>query len=228
MKKNFNQNLCADDIQNGQIVTAIYDGTNFQVFLQKNTFWFALDSGSANAYAVAYTPTLTAHVVGLPLQFKASHSNTGLSTFNPGPGAVEIKRWDGSSLQAGDIPVGGMIDVVYDGQYYQLKSNIVQFPALLAVNGYEMSPSGLIRQWGKYDADITSETPIQIYFNTSFTSAVYNIQLTGISVDSNSDMWPQVDYNNAITNTYFYVRVQWSGSSGTEKLKGFYWRAEGK
>jgi len=123
MKKNFNQDLVADDIQSGQIVMAIYDGTNFQVLLVKNNFFYAADTGAANAYAAAYTPALTAHVIGLPLRFLSAHVNTGASTFAVNALAVvAIKRLDGTALQAGDIPSGGMITVVYDGTNYQLES----------------------------------------------------------------------------------------------------------
>lgn len=82
---------------------------------------YAADTGAANAYAIALTPALTEHITGMPICFKATNANTGASTLNVnGLGAVSIKRLDGSALQAGDIPAGAVICVVYDGTNYQL------------------------------------------------------------------------------------------------------------
>lgn len=82
----------------------------------------AADTGEANAYAATYSPALTAHAVGVPLSFSAAHANTGASTFNPGPGALAIKRLDGTDLQAGDIPADAIVTVIYTGTNYQIQS----------------------------------------------------------------------------------------------------------
>ncbi|MGD0278335.1 MAG: hypothetical protein ABSC11_03410 [Smithella sp.] len=105
---------------------------------------YAVDTGAANAYVATYTPAITAHVIGLPLIFKAVNANTDASTFNPGPGAVAIKRKDGTILQAGDIPAGGMIIVVFDGTYYQLQNMISQTTSILRgyIDGLTMSTTG--------------------------------------------------------------------------------------
>jgi len=81
---------------------------------------YAVDIGEANAYEAEYTPELLGHIVGLPLSFKAAHSNTGASTFNPGPGVADLKHSNGDDLQAGDITAGGIVTVVFDGTNYQL------------------------------------------------------------------------------------------------------------
>jgi hypothetical protein len=118
--------LQAGDIPAGGMIIVIHDGTYYQLESANPTLYYASDTGAANAYAATYSPALTAHVTGLSLCFKATNANTGASTFNPGPGAVAIKRKDGTALQAGDIPAGGMCIVIYDGTYYQLQSaNVV-------------------------------------------------------------------------------------------------------
>jgi microcystin-dependent protein/hemin uptake protein HemP len=110
------------DIPAGGIITVQHDGTYYQLQSATPTLYYAADTGAANAYVATYSPALTAHIAGLPLTFKATNANTGASTFNPGPGAIAIKRKDGTALQRGDIPAGGLITVQHDGTYYQLQS----------------------------------------------------------------------------------------------------------
>ncbi len=84
---------------------------------------YAADTGAANAYAIALTPALTAHVTGMPIVFKALTANTGASTLAVnGLAAVAIKQMDGSDLPAGAIVAGQMVTVIYTGAAYMLVS----------------------------------------------------------------------------------------------------------
>ncbi len=84
---------------------------------------YAADTGAANAYAIALTPALTAHVAGLPIHFKAANANTGASTLVVnGLDAVAIKQVDGSDLPAGAIVAGQIVSVIYTGAVYMLVS----------------------------------------------------------------------------------------------------------
>jgi len=84
---------------------------------------YAPDTGSANAYAIALTPALTAHVAGLPIHFKATNANTTASTLAVnGLGAVAIKQSDGSDLPVGVIVGGQVVTVIYTGAVYMLVS----------------------------------------------------------------------------------------------------------
>ncbi len=84
---------------------------------------YAPDTGAANAYAIALTPALTAHVAGLPIHFKAANANTGASTLAVDAlAAVAVKQVDGSDLPAGSIVAGQMVTVIYTGAAYMLTS----------------------------------------------------------------------------------------------------------
>lgn len=84
---------------------------------------YAPDTGSANSYAIALTPALTAHVVGLPIHFKATNANTAASTLAVnGLAAIAIKQSDGSDLPAGAIVAGQMVTVIYTGAAYMMVS----------------------------------------------------------------------------------------------------------
>lgn len=75
----------------------------------------AVDTGGANAYVVALTPTLTAHQFGMPIYWKAANGNTTASTFNDGAGSLPLVNPDGTALGSGTIIASGLYLSVYDG-----------------------------------------------------------------------------------------------------------------
>lgn len=90
--------------------------------LQQESFVYAADTGTANAYVVTLSPAPTI-VAGSEVVFKAANANTGSSTLAVNGGtATAIQRNDGTALQAGDIPAGGMMTVKYDGSVWKLPS----------------------------------------------------------------------------------------------------------
>jgi hypothetical protein len=70
---------------------------------------FALDTGSATAYAIAPIPGIEQYVVGQIFAFKAANANSGTApTLNVnGLGAGTITYPDGSALVPGDIAANG-------------------------------------------------------------------------------------------------------------------------
>ena len=87
-----------------------------------------LTGGSSNAYTVAATETLTAVVAGNPLRLRINHQNTGAATLNPDSlGAATIRKYDGASLvdfESGDLRIGDIISVVYNGTYWVLVDHV--------------------------------------------------------------------------------------------------------
>lgn len=81
-------------------------------------------TGSANAYAVAATQTITAYYDGLMVGFDANFANTGSATLNvDGVAAATIKKDGGASnLIANDIVIGQKVQVIYDGTNFQMVS----------------------------------------------------------------------------------------------------------
>ena len=78
------------------------------------------DTGSANNLSVALDPPLGAYTIGLPLKVKVRETTTGGSTIDAGAGRVPIKLMNGASTGAGDLPQGGICELVYDGAAFQL------------------------------------------------------------------------------------------------------------
>jgi len=77
---------------------------------------YASDTGSADAYAVAPVPAVSAYAAGLVVTLKPGNANTGASTVNVSSlGAKAIKMFDGSALQANAMVATGVYLLAYDG-----------------------------------------------------------------------------------------------------------------
>ena len=83
---------------------------------------YALDTGSANAYAVTLSPALSTPVEGTPIRWRAAHANTGASTFNGEPLVLP----GGTALPSGVIAANVIYESIWNGEesYYQLEGVI--------------------------------------------------------------------------------------------------------
>lgn len=141
IKKQKDQDLVTGDIEAGQIVTVVYDGTNMQMQSQTATFptvaqvqnsstIYAADAGASDTYAIALTPTLTAYATGQMFSFKANTANTGAATLNiDSLGAKTIKKKNDQDLETGDIEAGQIVTVIYDGTNMQMVSQVANSPS---------------------------------------------------------------------------------------------------
>lgn len=89
--------------------------------VQDGAYSYSADTGSADTYVMTLSPAITAYATGAEYRFKAANTNTGASTLNiNGVGATSIKKAGSSDVEAGDIPSGSVITVVYDGTNFQI------------------------------------------------------------------------------------------------------------
>lgn len=118
------------------IFTVVYDGTEFQVQsgggaaglnatdLQRQTGNYAVDTGATNTLVVTLSPVPASYtnLVGSPVRVKVGHTTTtGGPTLNVnGLGAKTIVNLDGSALDLGQLPVGGIVEFLYDGTNFQV------------------------------------------------------------------------------------------------------------
>lgn len=135
IRKNNDQTLDNNDIEAGQIVTVVYDGTYFQmqsqvanlfssiVGIQNGQYIYAADSVGSDSYAITLSPAPTAYAIGQIFYFKAGTLNTGPASLNINAlGARTIKKAYNSDLQTGDILANQIVQVVYDGTNFQMMS----------------------------------------------------------------------------------------------------------
>lgn len=128
---------------------AVTGGDATRVGVQNESYSYAADTGAANAYVVALTPTVSSYTAGFRCAVKAANTNTGTSTLNAGGGAVTIKKLNGTTnLVAGDIVAGQIFVVEYDGTNFQMIS-----PVATASGGGDTTAKYLI---GGADATLTN------------------------------------------------------------------------
>lgn len=73
-----------------------------------SSFNYAADTGTANVYAAAFTPPITALTDGTVVRVKIKTANSGASTFNPnGLGAKPIVGSAHAALQGGELVANG-------------------------------------------------------------------------------------------------------------------------
>jgi len=90
---------------------------------------FYTDSGTADAYVlnlIGSKQSPTAYFVGMRARFVVGAANTGASTANVNSlGVKNIKKPDGSSdPAAGDLPMGQMVDLTYDGTNLRITAGL--------------------------------------------------------------------------------------------------------
>jgi len=92
---------------------------------------YIVDTGSANAYAIAPVPAITAYAAGQIFSFKVNVTNTTTSTLAvSGLATKTIKKGDGTIvLVPGDLVAGQIAVVEYDGTNFQLISPVNVTPS---------------------------------------------------------------------------------------------------
>ena len=97
---------------------------------QDSVHVYAADTGTANVYAIALSPAITAYATGQRFVFKALNANSGASTLNVNTlGAKSVLKHHDQALVSGDIEALGIYEVVYDGTGFQLVSPLANAPA---------------------------------------------------------------------------------------------------
>ena len=107
---------------------------------------YYVDTGPANACVVTLAGGQTCSLsTGLAVQFKAAATNTANTTLNVnGTGVRNIRNPDGTALLAGQIAIGQVVSVVYDGSVYKLSGQFVggAVPSSITVQGMTVGLGG--------------------------------------------------------------------------------------
>ena len=82
---------------------------------------YAVDSVGTDSYAITLSPAPGGYTDGMMVSFKAGIANTGACTLNVnGLGAKTIKKFGIYDTATGDIEVGQIVKVIYDGTNFQM------------------------------------------------------------------------------------------------------------
>ncbi|MES2183036.1 MAG: hypothetical protein V4505_00690 [Pseudomonadota bacterium] len=130
---------------------------------------YAVDTGSANAYAVTAGSAIIAYVDGLTLLVKAANGNTGASTINVNAlGATAIVRQDGTALQANDILEGVIVQISYDA----------------TAGKFQISNNALAMANSAFASATTATTQAGLAAASAASAASYSASLQGTSTTS--------------------------------------------
>lgn len=118
---------------------------------QAQSYNYALDTGSANAYVCALTPTLSAPVAGMPIRVKIANSNTNASTLNPGPGAAPIIDQNGAALTGGELVAGSIQTFMWNaaGSYQWTGALYSDRPGVVSDFVGSTAPAGALLCYGQ-------------------------------------------------------------------------------
>lgn len=108
--------------------------------------WGGNAAGTADALTVNLTPAITAYVTGQNFQFKATATNTGAATLNINSLGAKTIQKNLAALVAGDITNGDIVEVVYDGTNFQMKTGI-SAAAADVTNAANVTDGGGIGIW---------------------------------------------------------------------------------
>jgi hypothetical protein len=175
--------------------------------LNASYVWGGTSGGAANVQTVTLSPVPAALTTGMLLRFLAGFTNTAAATLNPNSlGATNIKRIDGSALQAGDLVSGQLVTVVYTGtNFILLKDTTPQF------RGAQIKLSADVTGWGSAVFGTVTWSSAVFDTNTFFAGGAPTVLTvpTGVS-------WVRVTAAVTITTTASatqnYVKIQKNGA----------------
>jgi hypothetical protein len=129
--------------------------------------------------------------------------------------AYESGGWKLKSIEADTITYGSLIPK-FGGDY----SSYDEF------GGWEMMPSGIIRQWGKFRGQIDDEVQITVVFPKRFPNAVTSVIATPwiSSFSQYRDLWLQNVGEPTLQGATFATQ---SSTSNAQHIDGFDWQAHG-
>jgi len=169
--------------------TAHTDGINAGQIQDGGLIFQASDTGSANTYAIALTPAVTAYVAGQVFHFKAANASSGASTLNVNAlGAKNIKKKNDQDIAAGDIEQNAIVSVIYDGTSFQMLSQ-------LGTSAGSMSSWTLSGDSGS-NQTINDGNTVDIAGGTGIDTVAGSTDTVTVSIDSTV---PQLATTNAFT-----------------------------
>src|SRR5579872_1519546 len=123
----------SDDTVNGYVYNHVRPFLNNGKYISQTgaEIFVASDTGSANAYAIALNPAITAYTDGMLVAFRAANANTGASTLAVnGLTAKSIKKAYNVALAGNDILANQIVLLQYDSTQgvFQMQSMVGNLP----------------------------------------------------------------------------------------------------
>lgn len=175
--------ITLDKTEQDQLLQALYH------IIQQGASSYAASTTAANTYTAILTPAPATYVEGMKVLIKFTNHNTGAATINLNSlGAKNIKRLDGSALQANDIADGMIALLVYDGTNFQLIGiNVANFVTLAQYQNDSLcyattssSPNTYVASLSTAPASYTAGLRASIKFTNANTNTAPTINLNSL------------------------------------------------
>jgi hypothetical protein len=206
-------------ISSGDLVSVMYDGTNFRLMnsmpdiVTANLVQYKTDASGTDDYVITLDYPPAAYYTGMTILFTAATANTTAATINVNSlGAKSLKDINGTALVTGAIAANQPIHAFYDGTDFRILSTrkdvLTTNDTQTAYNKTFDSPSliGNVTGWtGETSAwSVYTETKADGDINTG-TSAV----VTAVDVTTGTPVMFTTATPTGITidTTYYAVRV---------------------
>lgn len=176
--------------------------------IQQQTGNYATAGGTANAITATFSPAVGAHVAGMPLRVKIATTNTGATTFNPGPGAVDVVNQNGGLLSGGELVAGSIATFIYNGATYVHQNGVSMWP-LGTLSGLTLSRTGTTTYQVAAGAAVNENTGVK---HDMVRSAAMSKSLSGWSAGGGNG---SLDTGSIASNTWYHVWLIRKDSDGT-------------
>jgi hypothetical protein len=156
--------------------------------VQSGGFTYAVDTGSADAYEVVMSPTVTGLTDGMIIRVKidAANGNTGgAATLKVDAYTRDIKTWDGSDPVSGLIVGNQIYQFLYNGANFRLLSNGGIYPTNAGLNALGRKISNVAAGQGQNDVSTIGGT--EALSEKTMIDATYLDTSNGVSIDSIRD-----------------------------------------
>ncbi len=144
------------------------------------------DTGAADAMVITPSPAITAYATGQVFRVLVDHDNTGACTLNVNAlGAKNIKTIYGADPEAGTIPEGGVLTVIYDGTNFQVLDSQGQLDIWPSTSVTLVSGASPGTTWTTVtdtalpDGTVAVMLAYDIWIYSSSTETVANFRKTG-------------------------------------------------
>ncbi|MEP9350559.1 phage tail protein [Xanthobacter sp. KR7-225] len=131
----------------------------FQVLrkaIQEAGWQYAVAGGTADALTAALPIAPPALTAGLTVLLQIATTNTGPATLNLNAlGAAEIRRRDLAQLTAGQLPAAGLVQLTYDGTYWQMLPLLTSAGSGLPLLPYVAATGGANALVADFDPPLT-------------------------------------------------------------------------
>lgn len=234
-----------------------FSGTPYQLFVNPGTVRstlyndYKVDSGTANAYAIAPTPAISTYTAGQQFTFQILNTNSGPSTLNVNSlGNKSVVKNINQALTGGELTSGGIVTCVYDGTNMQIQSTTLPSALIKYTSGVTTKNASdasttqniahslgvipkrvRITAYGTSGANENNCTAYTVYNgSTQSSTSVWgnsNSYSAAQTFTLNTNVATNGDQTGVVTLTSTNIVITWTKTSSPTGFYNLVWEAEG-